>query len=85
MRTRNLLGQLHRHYDEAGLTAVATEDFKGNVLDKSRRVIADASSAVTPSTNQVANHVELAAGAERDAIAHGSSARTGGRRQVTNA
>ena len=42
MRARNLLGQLHRHHDEAGLTTVAAVDFKGNVLDKSRRVIADA-------------------------------------------
>ena len=41
MRGRNLLGQLHRHHDEAGLTTVAVVDFKGNVLDKSRRVIAD--------------------------------------------
>ena len=42
MRDRNLLGQLIRHHDEAGLTTVAVVDFKGNVLDKSRRVIADA-------------------------------------------
>jgi hypothetical protein len=42
MQTRNLLGQIHRHHDEAGLTTVAAVDFKGNVLDKSRRVIADA-------------------------------------------
>jgi hypothetical protein len=42
MRTRNLLGQLHRHHDEARLTTVTAVDFKGNVLDKSRRVIADA-------------------------------------------
>ena len=42
MRARNLLGQLYRHHDEAGLTEVAEVDFKGNVLDKSRRVIADA-------------------------------------------
>ena len=41
MRARNLLGQLHRHHDEAGLTEVAKVDFKGNVLDKSRRVIGD--------------------------------------------
>jgi RHS repeat-associated protein len=38
----NLLGRLHRHHDEAGLTTVAVVDFKGNVLDTSRRVIADA-------------------------------------------
>jgi RHS repeat-associated protein len=42
MRARNLLGQLHRYHDEAGLTTVAAVDFKGNVLDTSRRVIADA-------------------------------------------
>jgi hypothetical protein len=42
MQARNLLGQLHRHHDEAGLTTVAAVDFKGNVLDKSLRVIADA-------------------------------------------
>jgi RHS repeat-associated protein len=40
-RVQNLLGQLTRHHDEAGLTVVAKVDFKGNVLDKSRRVIAD--------------------------------------------
>jgi RHS repeat-associated protein len=42
MRAMNLLGQLHRRYDEAGLTTIAAVDFKGNVLDKSRRVFADA-------------------------------------------
>jgi RHS repeat-associated protein len=42
MRARNLLSQLLRHHDEAGLTELAEIDFKGNVLDKSRRVIADA-------------------------------------------
>jgi RHS repeat-associated protein len=42
MRSRNLLGRLHRHHDEAGLSTVTAVDFKGNVLDKSRRVIADA-------------------------------------------
>ncbi|MDN5836011.1 MAG: hypothetical protein L0H12_01510 [Nitrosospira sp.] len=42
MQDKNLLGQLTRHHDEAGLTTVAAVDFKGNGLDKSRRVIADA-------------------------------------------
>ena len=42
MRAKNLLGRLHRHYDEAGLTTAEAADFKDNVLDKSRRVIADA-------------------------------------------
>src|SRR5262249_11388988 len=41
-RNLNLLGQLTRHHDEAGLLTVAAMDFKGNVLDRSRRVIADA-------------------------------------------
>jgi RHS repeat-associated protein len=41
-RARNLLGQLASHYDEAGLAAITSMDFKGNVLEKSRRVIADA-------------------------------------------
>ncbi len=42
MRANNLLGRLIRHHDEAGLTTVAAADFKGNILDKSRRLIADA-------------------------------------------
>jgi RHS repeat-associated protein len=42
MREKNLLGQLYRHHDEAGLTTLAAVDFKGNVLDKVRHVIADA-------------------------------------------
>jgi RHS repeat-associated protein len=42
MQARNLLGQRHRHHDEAGLATVEAMDFKGNVLDKARRVIADA-------------------------------------------
>ncbi len=40
-RAGNLLGRQSRHHDEAGLTTVALVDFKGNVLDRSRRVIAD--------------------------------------------
>ena len=39
-RARNLLGRLYRHYDEAGLLAVDNYDFKGNVLEKSRRIVA---------------------------------------------
>jgi RHS repeat-associated protein len=38
----NLLGKLYRHYDEAGLLTFSAYDFKGNVLEKSRRVISDA-------------------------------------------
>jgi RHS repeat-associated protein len=41
-RSQNLLGQLTRYHDEAGRTTVASVDFKGNVVDKSRQVIADA-------------------------------------------
>jgi YD repeat-containing protein len=37
----NLLGKLHRHYDEAGLLTIDAYDFKGNVLEKTRRVISD--------------------------------------------
>lgn len=42
MRARNLLGQVHRHHDEAGLTTVTAVDFKGYAADKERRVIGDA-------------------------------------------
>jgi len=41
-RARNLLGRAVAHYDEAGLVTVDAVDFKGNVLDSARRVIADA-------------------------------------------
>lgn len=41
-REHNLLGRPVEHYDEAGLVTVAEVDFKGNVLDTTRRVIADA-------------------------------------------
>jgi RHS repeat-associated protein len=41
-RTSNLLGQLIRYHDEAGLLTVTSVDFKGNILEKSRRIIADA-------------------------------------------
>jgi RHS repeat-associated protein len=41
-RARNLLGRAVAHYDEAGLVTVAAADFKGNVLDSARRVVADA-------------------------------------------
>ena len=34
--------RLTRHHDEAGLATVSAVDFKGNMLEKSRRVIADA-------------------------------------------
>lgn len=37
----NLLGKLYQHYDEAGVVTVANYDFKGNVLESSRRVISD--------------------------------------------
>lgn len=41
-REANLLGRLARQHDEAGVLTVHSCDFKGNVIDKSRRVIADA-------------------------------------------
>lgn len=37
----NLLGKLYQHYDEAGVVTVAVYDFKGNVLESSRKVISD--------------------------------------------
>jgi RHS repeat-associated protein len=41
-QAHNLLGRLVAHYDEAGLVTISDVDFKGNVLDTSRSVIADA-------------------------------------------
>ena len=41
-RAHNLLGHPAAHYDEAGLVTVTDVDFKGNVLDAARQVIADA-------------------------------------------
>ncbi|MDH6222813.1 SpvB/TcaC N-terminal domain-containing protein [Streptomyces pseudovenezuelae] len=41
-RSLNLLGRPVRHHDEAGLVTVTAVDFKGNVLESARRVIADA-------------------------------------------
>jgi RHS repeat-associated protein len=41
-RANNLLGHTSTHHDEAGLTTIAALDFKGNFIEKSRRVIADA-------------------------------------------
>jgi RHS repeat-associated protein len=40
-RGANLLGTLFQHYDEAGLLEFERYDFKGNVLEKNRRVITD--------------------------------------------
>jgi RHS repeat-associated protein len=41
-RAHNLLGGVVAHYDEAGLATVTDVDFKGNVLDTARRIVADA-------------------------------------------
>jgi RHS repeat-associated protein len=38
---KNLLGNLYRHYDEAGLLEISSYDFKGNILEKSRKTIRD--------------------------------------------
>ncbi len=40
-RAANRLGRLWRQYDEAGLLTIERYDIKGNVLEKSRRVIRD--------------------------------------------
>ena len=41
-RAANLLGRLSRAFDEAGQISFAAYDFKGNLLEKTRRTIADA-------------------------------------------
>ncbi len=41
-RTANRLGKPSRHYDEAGLLTLEACDFKGNLREKTRRVISDA-------------------------------------------
>lgn len=41
----NALGRLTTHYDEAGVQHFERYDFKGNLLDKTRRVISDAAIA----------------------------------------
>ncbi len=38
---RNLLGKPFRHYDEAGRLELAAYDFKGNLVERTRRVFAD--------------------------------------------
>jgi len=40
-RSHNTLGKPVRHYDEAGLLETPDYDFKGNLLEKSRRTICD--------------------------------------------
>jgi RHS repeat-associated protein len=52
-RQANRLGKLAQHYDEAGLLTFVTFDFKGNVLEKERRVIIDSQllSVYGPATN----------------------------------
>jgi RHS repeat-associated protein len=44
-RANNLLSRLHTHADEAGLVTFSAYDFKGNVLEKARTVIADSAIA----------------------------------------
>src|SRR5262249_15411837 len=40
---RNLISRRYKQYDEAGLLIFEAYDFKGNVIEKSRRVLSDAS------------------------------------------
>jgi RHS repeat-associated protein len=44
-RLVNRLGNLSQHYDEAGLLVLSRYDFKGNAVEKSRRVISDSAIA----------------------------------------
>ncbi|MFE5616105.1 SpvB/TcaC N-terminal domain-containing protein [Streptomyces sp. NPDC056524] len=46
-KERNLCGRLHRHYDSAGLTVTERADFGGQVLQVSRRLVADHRAAAT--------------------------------------
>ncbi len=48
-RQKNRLGKPHRHFDEAGLMVFDGYDFKGNVVDRIRRVVGDAA-VLTPFT-----------------------------------
>ena len=41
MRAANLIGKIHTHYDEAGRLIIEACDFKGNVTEQVRQVIAD--------------------------------------------
>jgi RHS repeat-associated protein len=41
-RTANRLGKVIRYFDEAGLLSFDAYDFKGNLLEKTRRVVSDA-------------------------------------------
>lgn len=45
-RAANLLGRLHRQHDEAGVVSHEAYDFKGNLLEKVRRVIQDAAISI---------------------------------------
>ena len=40
-RARNRLGKVVRYFDEAGLLSFESYDFKGNLLEKTRRVVSD--------------------------------------------
>lgn len=40
-KSANRLGKPYKHYDEAGLVTFESYDFKGNILEKKRQVIAD--------------------------------------------
>jgi RHS repeat-associated protein len=51
--TMNLLGKLYQHHDEAGLLTFTSYDFKGNLLEKRREVIAD--SAIFAEVNTPGN------------------------------
>jgi RHS repeat-associated protein len=44
-RALNRLGKPAQHYDEAGLSSFSRYDFKGNLIEKSRRVVSDAAIA----------------------------------------
>jgi RHS repeat-associated protein len=57
-RDSNRLGKPYRHYDEAGLLAFEIYDFKGNPLEKSRRVLSDGE-LLTVFAGAEANHWQI--------------------------
>src|SRR5262249_23744004 len=79
-RTRNLLGRLNRHRDEAGAIIFEEYDFKGNLLEKTRQVLdvdqlADTSFRVDweASPQPVLNNTEYRVSANYDALNRVSS------------
>ncbi|MET8049340.1 SpvB/TcaC N-terminal domain-containing protein [Streptosporangium sp. NPDC005286] len=59
-RSKNRLGRVWRHYDEAGLLTFDAYDFKGNVTRKTRRTIRDSALAAGWRANWAAGNASAA-------------------------